>query len=58
MLAGVVILLPIYLLVVFAYPSPIASWIALAVLAVVVVTVRVTGKRHAARLLDREELAA
>ncbi len=55
MLAGVVILLPIYLLVVFVYTSPIASWLALATLAAVLAGVRAAGRRHAARRLEREE---
>jgi hypothetical protein len=56
MLAGVVILLPIYLLVLFVYPHPAAWWPAAAVLLGCVAGVRVMGGRHARAKLAREEL--
>jgi hypothetical protein len=56
MLAGVIILLPIYLMVVFVYPYPLAVWLCLAGLAGVLTWVRIAGRRHAAWKLEREEL--
>ncbi len=58
MLAGVVLLIPIYLLVLLVYPSPVGYWCALAGLAAVLVTVRVLGRRHASRRLAHAEFQA
>jgi hypothetical protein len=58
MLAGVVILVPILLIVTFIYPFSWGYWPMLALLAAVMVVVRVTGGRHAARKLAREEFLA
>jgi hypothetical protein len=56
MLAGLVILLPIYLMVLFVYPRPSAYWIALAVLLALAAGVRILGGRYAGAKLAREEL--
>jgi hypothetical protein len=55
MLAGVVILLPLYLMVLFVYPHPAAYWAALAALLALAVGVRVLGGRYAGAKLAREE---
>jgi hypothetical protein len=55
MLAGAVILVPIYLLVLFVYPYPLVTWLCLGGLAVILTAVRITGRRHAARKLERAE---
>ena len=57
MLAGAVILLPLYLMVLFVYPNPSAYWTALAALVALAVAVRVLGGRYAGRKLAREEFA-
>jgi hypothetical protein len=54
--AGVLILVPIYLLVLLVYPHPLAYWPALGAVAACLAIVRVTGRRYAARRLAREEL--
>ncbi len=58
LLAGVVVLLPIYLLVVFIYPSALATALAAAGLLGIAVALRILGNRHAAGVLAREEFAA
>lgn len=57
-LAGVVILVPLYLMVLFVYPHPAAYWIALAVLMAIAAGVRVLGGRYAGAKLAREELSS
>jgi hypothetical protein len=58
LLAGAVLLLPIWLLVAFVYPFPGGWWAAIAVLCACLVVVRVTGRRFAAGKLAREEFSA
>lgn len=55
--SGAIVLLPMFLLVYFVYPIAAAYWASLAVLAALMLTVRVLGGRRAARKLSREEFA-
>ncbi len=57
-LAGMLILLPLYLLVILVYPHPFAFWPALAGIVACLAVVRVMGRRYAASRLSREELLA
>ena len=56
MLAGAVILLPIYLMVLFVYPHPGVYWIAVAVLLGCAAGVRIIGGRYAGRKLSLLDL--
>jgi hypothetical protein len=53
--AGAIVLLPMYCLVSFAYPSTAAYWGSLAGLCAVMFAVRILGGRYAAAKLSREE---
>jgi len=58
MLAGVILLLPLFLMVDFVYPSTVAYWAALAGLCIAMVILRLVGNQHAARRLGAEEFIA